>query len=254
MADVALELVLFRTGGIEITRKQFEPWLAGPEATEMPYQPVWSALIRSPEGNILFDTGFHPVHVERPEATYGHVADLRVVMAEEDKIITRLASIGVAPEAIAIVVNSHLHFDHAGNNGAFPRATFIVQAEHLAHARGRPNFPAVYWDIPGLTYVPVEGRTRIARGVEVVPTPGHAPGHQSLVLDLPETGRVVLCGDAAYLRENLERVETGGRDREAGAASLALIRSLVNDDLDRCFVSHDAAAWRTWRHAPEAYR
>jgi N-acyl homoserine lactone hydrolase len=150
-------------------------------------------------------------------------------------------------------VNSHLHFDHAGNNGAFPKATFIVQGEHLAFAKGKPNFPGVYWDIPELTYMPVAGRTRVAPGVAVVPTPGHAPGHQSLLVDLAETGRVVLCGDAAFTRENLERGVIRAPDEAAAKESLALIRSLVNDDLDRVFTSHDAASWRRWRHPPEMY-
>jgi len=155
---------------------------------------------------------------------------------------------------VTIVVNSHLHFDHAGNNGAFPKATFIVQGDHLAFAKGKPNFPGVYWDIPELTYMPVTGRVRVATGVEVVPTPGHAPGHQSLVVDLPETGRVVLCGDAAFTRENLARGEIRAPDEAAAKDSLALIRSLVGDDLDRVFTSHDAASWARWRHAPETYR
>src|SRR5207302_1992093 len=116
---------------------------------------------------------------------------------------------------IAIVVNSHLHFDHAGNNGAFPKATFVVQGDHLAFAKGKPNFPGVYWDIPELSYLPVAGRARVAPGLEVVPTPGHAPGHQSLVVDLAETGRVVLCGDAAFTRLNLERREIKQPDEAA---------------------------------------
>jgi len=249
-----IDVTLFQTGAVDIVRKAFHPWLPVVEGAEMARQPVWSALIRTPEGTILFDTGLHPVHVARPEATFGPQKDMRIVMSDEDTIVARLAAIGVTPEDVAIVVNSHLHFDHAGNNGAFPNATFIVQADHLVWAKGRPNFPAVYWDLPELTYMPVSGRTRVARGVEVVPTPGHAPGHQSLVLDLPETGLVVLCGDAAYTRQNLERGETPGQLPEDGKASLALIRSLVKDDLDRCFVSHDAAAWARWRHAPEVYR
>jgi N-acyl homoserine lactone hydrolase len=153
-----------------------------------------------------------------------------------------------------VVVNSHLHFDHAGNNGAFPDATFVVQREHLAFAKDKPNFPAVYWDIPELRYVPADGRARVARGVEVVPTPGHAPGHQSLVVDLAETGRVVLTGDAAFTRANLQRGEVPAMDETAASESLALIRSLVRDDLSRVFTSHDADAWGTWRHAPQAYR
>jgi glyoxylase-like metal-dependent hydrolase (beta-lactamase superfamily II) len=102
--------------------------------------------------------------------------------------------------------------------------------------------------------MPVTGRVRVATGLEVVPTPGHAPGHQSLVVDLPETGRVVLCGDAAFTRENLERGEIRAPDEEAARDSLKLIRSLVKDDLSRVFTSHDAASWPRWKHAPETYR
>ncbi|MBI2983476.1 MAG: N-acyl homoserine lactonase family protein [Chloroflexi bacterium] len=252
---MALELLLFQTGAVDIVRRAFHPWLPEPERSEMRRQPVWSALIRTPEGNVLFDTGLHPVHVARPEATFGPLADMKVVMTDEDGIVARLASVGLRPEDVTVVVNSHLHFDHAGNNGAFPRATFVVQRDHLAFARERrQSFPGVYWDIPALMYLPADGRMRVAKGVEVVPTPGHAAGHQSLVVDLPEMGRVVLCGDAAYTRENLERGETSGPDRESARSSLALIRSLVNEDLDRAFPSHDASAWATWRHAPASYR
>ena len=117
------------------------------------------------------------------------------------------------------------------------------------HAKGRPNFPAIYWDDPALRYLPASGRARVAAGIEVVPTPGHAPGHQSLVVDLAETGRVVLCGDAAFTRANLERNEIPGQDPAAGVESLALIRSLVRDDLERAFPSHDRATFR-----PGTYR
>ncbi|MDE3101886.1 MAG: N-acyl homoserine lactonase family protein [Chloroflexota bacterium] len=251
---MSIELMLFQAGAVDIVKRSFHPWLPEAEGSEMFRQPVWSALIKTPEGNILFDTGLHPVHVARPDATFGPLKDMTVVMRDEDAIVRRLEAAGVAPDDVQIVVNSHLHFDHAGNNGAFPRATFIVQADHLVSAKGRQSFPGVYWDLPELTYLPVSGRTRVAKGVEVVPTPGHAVGHQSLVLDLPETGRVVLCGDAANTRANLERGEEPALAPDDAKASLALIRSLVNDDLDRCFPSHDMAAWRSWRHAPEVYR
>ncbi|MEX2046633.1 MAG: N-acyl homoserine lactonase family protein [Chloroflexota bacterium] len=249
-----IELVLLRTGAVDIARSAFQPWLEGAAREERVVAPVWSALLRTPEGNIVFDTGLHPVHVDRPDATFGPQSGLKVLMGREDAIVSRLAAVGVKPDDVAIVVNSHLHFDHAGNNGAFPRATFVVQAEHLAFAKGKPNFPGVYWDIAELRYLPVTGRTRVATGVEVVPTPGHAPGHQSLVVDLAETGRVVLAGDAAFTLMNLERGEIPAMDQEAAKASLAHIRSLVGGDLARVFTSHDATAWATWRHAPAAYR
>ena len=90
-------------------------------------------------------------------------------------------------------------------------------------------------------------------GIEVVPTPGHAPGHQSLIVELADTGRVVLTGDAAFTRENLLRGEIPAMDQSAAKDSLALIRSLVNDDLQRVFTSHDADAWMQWRRAPQSY-
>jgi N-acyl homoserine lactone hydrolase len=244
-----IQLTLFRTGGVMMGASAFVPGTAD----EKRFVPVWSALLRTPEGNVVFDTGLHPVHVERPDATFGP-GSLKVVMAKEDAIVARLASVDVRPDDVNVVVNSHLHFDHAGNNGAFPKATFIVQGDHLAFAKGKPSFPGVYWDIPELTYMPMAGRVRIAKGLEVVPTPGHAPGHQSLVVDLPETGRVVLCGDAAFTRENFEKDEIRAPDEGAAKESLALIRSLVDGDLDRVFTSHDAESWARWRHAPESYR
>lgn len=248
------ELLLFRTGAVDIARSAFQPWLDGAARDERVVAPVWSALIRTNEGNIVFDTGLHPVHVDRPDATFGPQSGLKVVMERQDAIVARLASLDLSPDDVAVVVNSHLHFDHAGNNGAFPLATFVVQSEHLAFAKGKPNFPGVYWDIAELRYQPVNGRTRVARGVEAVPTPGHAPGHQSLVVDLAETGRVVLTGDAAFTRENLERGEIPAMDQAAAKESLALIRSLAEDDLTRVFTSHDAEAWAGWRHAPLMYR
>lgn len=238
---------------MRLARGQFAPWLGAALREETAEQPVWSALIRCPEGLILFDTGLHPVHVDRPDATFGPASGLEVTMRAEDAIVPRLAALGVRPDEITIVVNSHLHFDHAGNNRAFPKAAFVVQAEQLAHAKGRANFPGIYWDDPSLSYLPTAGRAQIAKGVAVVPTPGHAPGHQSLVVDLPVTGRVVLCGDAAYTRENLERDEIPATDPEAARASLARIRELVGGDLDRAFPSHDSAAFATWRTAPAVY-
>lgn len=246
---MSVELTIFRTGAVKLARSAFAPWLEGAERDVFVECPVWSALLRTPEGLIVFDTGLHPVHVERPEATFGPNPSMQITMTAEDAIVRRLAALGVKPEDVTVVVNSHLHFDHAGNNRAFPKASFVVQGEHLAYAKGRPNFPGVYWDDPALSYLPASGRTRVAQGVEVVPTPGHAPGHQSLVVELAVTGRVVLCGDAAFTRANLERDEIPGQDPVAGKESLALIRSLVRDDLDRAFPSHDATTFR-----PGTYR
>jgi hypothetical protein len=63
---MTIELTIFRTGAVKLARSNFAPWLAAPERDELVECPVWSALLRTPDGLIVFDTGLHPVHVERP--------------------------------------------------------------------------------------------------------------------------------------------------------------------------------------------
>src|SRR5919201_6859636 len=89
LAATVPELLLFRTGAVDIARSAFAPWLDGASREERVTAPVWSALLRTPDGNILFDTGLHPVHVARPDATFGP-GSLRVVMEREDAIVARL--------------------------------------------------------------------------------------------------------------------------------------------------------------------
>src|SRR4029079_11625565 len=90
-----MELTIFRTGGVEIGASSFVPGASD----EKGFVPVWSALLRTPEGNVLFDTGLHPVHVERPDATFGP-GSLKVVMTKEDAVVARLASLGVRPDEV----------------------------------------------------------------------------------------------------------------------------------------------------------
>src|SRR5258708_9520414 len=114
---------------------------------------------------------------------------MEIRMSAEDAIVLRLAALGVRPDDVTIVVNSHLHFDHAGNNRAFPNATFIVQAEHFAYAKGKPSFPAVYWDDPALRYMPVGGRAKVAAGADGVPPPRPSPRRPALLARLPRPRR-----------------------------------------------------------------
>ena len=112
---------------------------------------VW--LLRGNGKNILVDSGFYREQFFKEWHVTGFV-----------KPSDAVKRMGLQPDITDVVI-THMHFDHAGNNGAFPRATFVVQAEHLAFAKGKPNFPGVYWDIAELRYQPVTGRTRVADGV-----------------------------------------------------------------------------------------
>ena len=101
---MTIELTIFRTGAVKLARSNFAPWLAAPERDEFIECPVWSALLRTPEGLILFDTGLHPVHVERPEATFGPNPGMLITMDREDAIVSRLATMGVQPDDVTCLL------------------------------------------------------------------------------------------------------------------------------------------------------
>jgi glyoxylase-like metal-dependent hydrolase (beta-lactamase superfamily II) len=128
----------------------------------------------------------------------------------EQSIGKQLRALGVPPESIDLVVLTHLHFDHAGGatefvrgvpRPVFARARHVVQrGEHEAalhpHERNRASYLAENF-VPlaeGHLLDLVDGETEIAPGLRVLPTPGHTPGHQSVLLDTG-AGQVLFFGD-----------------------------------------------------------
>ena len=142
------------------------------------------------------------------------------------------------------MVNTHLHFDHAGNNTLFRRAEIVVQREQYDFAQGHPSFPNQYWNDPGLTYRLVEGRAEVVPGVEVLPTPGHVPGHQSVALTLPETGPVLLSGDAVHVQQSYELDNWNGHLDPAAARESAWMLRRMADELGAPLILARAGAGR----------
>ena len=158
-------------------------------------------LIKTEKENILIDTGIG----ELPEA---HKKFHTVKKKPDQALKVQLQKFGFKPEDIDIVVNTHLHFDHCGNNILFPKAKFYVQADEIRYAYAPDRFQTAayvkeFFDIK-VDYISLKGKYEIANDVFVVPTPGHCPGHQSIIVK--QGGRnYVYCGDVAPLRENLEK-------------------------------------------------
>ena len=103
-------------------------------------------------------------------------------------------------EDVATVVVSHLDPDHAGANDEFPHAELVVQRAQLEHARSSKLFRYEWyrdrWDDPRLRYREVDGDTELLPGVRLIECGGHVPGHQAVLVELPQTGLVLLAGDA----------------------------------------------------------
>ncbi len=152
--------------------------------------PVHGFVIKHPKaGAILVDTGVGwPTElVSEWQVVNRHAAD---ALAEHD----------LSPADVRIVINSHLHFDHCGQNAVFKHAPFYVQRAELDRARREKTAPSEWFDFAGARFELVDGDAQIAEGVRVVATPGHTVGHQSVIVDTPDGGAVMI-GDAAYTSE-----------------------------------------------------
>jgi len=220
--------------------------------------PIWAALVQVEGLNILFDTGMHPDHIRDPQATFGNTpfANLIVpIMREKDRIDNRLAEIDLTPQDIDFVVNTHLHFDHAGCNYLFTRSVFLVQRDHYQQAYDTyPNFQPHYWHLPDLTYELVEGDLNLATGVQVLKATGHAKGFQAPVIRLPDSGTMVIAGDAISLEENLREDNWDGTWNPVKArASARRLAAIARAEGGKIVFGHDPEFWKTLKLSPEYY-
>jgi N-acyl homoserine lactone hydrolase len=149
--------------------------------------PVHGFVIKHPRaGAIMVDTGVGwPTElVQEWKVVNRRMAD---AMKEHD----------LSPADVKIVINSHLHFDHCGQNAVFKHAPFYIQRSELTRARREEKATAEWFDFAGARFELIDGDADIAPGVRVVATPGHTVGHQSVLVDA-DGGEAVMIGDAAY--------------------------------------------------------
>ena len=141
--------------------------------------PMIVHVVEHPEGPVLVDTG---------------MIDSTPELDAEWAPRFRPESI---PRDVACVINTHLHFDHCGGNRLFPGVAIHVQRAERALAH-EPGYTVPEWvEFSGAAYVEHEGEAEILAGIRVLPTPGHTPAHQSVLVETDE-GLVVVGGDVAY--------------------------------------------------------
>jgi 4-pyridoxolactonase len=217
--------------------------------------PVYSVLIEHPDGLVLVDTGFDLGHAQETLA----FAEPR--QTPEQALERQLASCGVAPADVSVLVNSHLHFDHMGANHLLPHLAAVVHERELAQAREPERFEATAysnraWDYDGARFETVRGDTALLPGLTLIETPGHSAGHLSLLV-APEGGgrRLLFTFDAVYTEEGWERVVQPGfhLDPVAGTRSILRLHDLAKERGAEVVFPHDMAAWRGYPHAPAAY-
>ena len=220
-------------------------------------------LVDHPKGRLMFDTGFNPVFLDRPQ-DYKPAVLFASQVQREDLAGERLAGMGLKPEDIQLVANSHLHYDHAGGNCTFRHATFLVQWDELQSAMTPEPFSGLVADNYARQDFDLDVHYELLDGdydvfgdgaVRLIRTPGHTRGHQSLVVNLPETGVLVLAQDAVYLQENLDRMilATTCWDQKLMIQSYRRLRELQRLEQARIIPGHDIEVFAQMRLAPLFY-
>lgn len=224
--------------------------------------PVPFFLIKHADGNVVIDGG-NPLTVARdPHAHWGSLADqFEVHMREDQHCAAQLESLGVDSGSIRYIVQTHLHMDHTGALGHFPAATVVVHARELGTAQAAKSAAWGYvradYDRPELDWRPVDGDTDLFGdgSIRLLETPGHAAGHMSVLVTLPETGPLLLTADASDTRRQWD-----GRDpvralydKDQAARSLAKLQALAQELEPVIVFGHDPRNWAGVKHAPDSY-
>jgi glyoxylase-like metal-dependent hydrolase (beta-lactamase superfamily II) len=179
----------------------------------------------------------------------GHAMTMPDV-APKVSIVDQLAKIDVKPDQIKYVGISHYHADHTGQIASFPKATLLIGAKEW-DAISAPK-PA-----QGVNYKPFESWLKGDSKVEPQPidkdvfgdgsvimlrTPGHTPGHSSLLVKLAQMGPVIITGDAVHFHENYDTdgVPSFNFDRAETVASIERIKKIAANLKATVIIQHDA--------------
>ena len=208
-------------------------------------------LIRHAQGWLLWDTGVGDALAALPEGRAGQNGAPTWKLAKT--LEAQLGEVGVKPADIKYVAISHTHPDHIGNVELFPNSMLLVQkAEYewptpFGAGRFKPEHPAT--KLEGDHDVFGDG------SVTIISTPGHTPGHQSLLVKLPKTGAVMLSGDAVHFKDNWDnrRVPAGNVDKDKTLASMTRMADLIAQNKGQLWFNHDKAQAAAQKHAPEFY-
>jgi N-acyl homoserine lactone hydrolase len=196
-------------------------------------------LIRHGKDYLVWDTGNPPATGTTPAPT-----------APSSSLVEQLAQLHLKPEQITFVGISHYHGDHVGQVASFPQATLLIgKGDWEALNDPKPN-PGVnsanfaHWISGGGKVEPLIGDKDVFGDGSVVmlSTPGHTPGHHSLLVKLKEKGNVLITGDLAHFRENYDSngVPTFNTSRAETLASLGRFKQLATNLNATVIIQHDA--------------
>ena len=184
-----MRLTILKSGTIRTWRHLLAGETETPERIEVP---VPFFAIEHKGHLILFDCG-----QQMPETPVADSADYIPVMTAEDSLLRQLEQHGLSAKKVSHLILSHTHGDHCGGLAELCNITCFFQRKEVETPAGKKlfsAFPEKKWQI-------LDGKTDLFNDGRIiaVPTPGHTPGHQSLLLTLDDGTRICLAADALYM-------------------------------------------------------
>lgn len=256
-----IKLFMFQTGILKCKENNIKM-----NASLDPYEiPVPWYLLIHPKGNIIIDGGNA---LECATDPVGHWQDITEVywpvMQESEACENVIKQMGIDPNSIRYVL--HLHLDHTGAIGRFPLATHVVQRKEYEYAftpdwfaNGgyiRKDFdkPNLKWQHLQLDYN--DSFDIYGDGViQMIPTPGHSPGHCSFLINLPQQGYILLAVDAAYTTEHWEEKALPGFLASAidSVRSVKKLREIAQKYNALVVTGHDPQKWNEFKKGPDQF-
>jgi N-acyl homoserine lactone hydrolase len=240
--------------------------------------PVNCYLIHHAQGYFLWDTGISDRVAALPGGWYptnNPAKDIHWTRAKT--LLSQLKEIGVAPSDIRFIGISHTHPDHIGNIELFPQTTVLIQRTEYEFFFGTGKPGTAKLPAEALTVPPGDATPRFSKdhpvklidedldvfgdgSVMIVSTPGHTPGHESLLVHLPQTGWVLLSGDAVHLRTNWDNwripyfATMPTEQKFETLLSMERMAKLISFYHAQLWINHDLEQSEKQKHAPEYYQ
>lgn len=215
-------------------------------------------LIRHAKGWMMWDSGINDKVASMPKGFQRSKASPHYILRKPLRVA--LAEIGVDPAKIGHLAFSHTHGDHVGNGNLFTGATLYIQQAEYDIAFGPEAVSKWNFEVTSYDRLRVNKTVRLNGdhdifgdgSVVIISTPGHTPGHQSLLVRLPKTGPVILTGDMVHLQDNWihRRVPSFNFNAAQTLKSMDKIAGIMQKTGAKLWINHDKVQSDTIPKAP----
>ncbi|APE45114.1 MBL fold hydrolase [Sulfitobacter alexandrii] len=204
---------------------------------------------------VLIDTGFPQKYADDAEAataeddlgSFGRVLSVTA----ENMPGPQLQTLGLAKSDVTLMIQSHTHIDHVGDMAGYPEAPILISAAERALPR------PLYWsgkqamEWPDRDYRLVHSDMMLGPGFEVLHCPGHAPGQLAFMVDLPQTGWVLLTSDAISRASEIDEKFAGSWDDDQAIFHGDRLMALARERDALVIYGHSPEQWPDLRKAPD---